>query len=625
METSHHKRKLAAILEADVVGYSRLMSEHEESTLNALQKNLEIFKKYIPEYDGCVFGFEGDSVIAEFQSSVQAVRCAIDIQERITKLNADFPEDERMQFRIGINVGDVIVQSNGVKGDGVNIATRLEGLADPGGVCVSADVYRQVCNKLDLNFENLGRHKLKNISEPLEVYRAMIPSSGVGAAQRSYHKSKISRLSTIIVGFSIVAVAVAAWFQVQPDTKSTSAQVSHEKEKTNPSIVVIPFTNLSGDPNQEYFIDGITEDIITDLSSLSNLTVLARNTSFVYKSENVQPQVVGKELGVNYVLDGSVRKLGDRIRITAQLVSVQDGSNIWAERYDRRLKDVFELQDEVTNRIVSALSINLTHDEQRQLANLATNNLEAYEQFLIGQQHFRTRTKEGNELARQAYYQAIKLDPNYARAYGALAVVYIHNLRNKWTKISDNDGQRAFILAQKAVSLNELSPQAYWSLGYIYLYRKDYDEAISAAEKSIVLAPNYADGYGLLAFIHNWQGNAEQALRYIKKAMMLNPHYTFEYPWNMGLSYYTLGKYSEAIEAFTNALERNEYALHPRLYLAASYVRLKQQEDAEWEIGQATILHPEITIDKLSERFPYKDPEMLNSFMEDLRKAGLPE
>ncbi|MFN2303106.1 MAG: tetratricopeptide repeat protein, partial [Anaerolineales bacterium] len=282
-------------------------------------------------------------------------------------------------------------------------------------------------------------------------------------------------------------------------------------------------------------------------------------------------------------------------------------------------------QDEVTQKIVSALAINLKPDEKQQLARSPTNNLEAYELFLIGQQHFRQRSRSSYDLAREAYLHAIELDPTYSRPYGGLAVVLTHSIRSGWENSPGAARKQALILAKKAVKLNQFSPQAYWALGYVYVNQKRFKEASAATEKAIALSPSYADGYGLLAYINNFQGHADQALNYIRKAMALNPHYTFDYPWNLGFAYYTLGRYAEAVDALKKALERNENALYPRLYLAASYVRLGQIEDAEWEVGQAVIIRPETTVSHLSKAFPYENKDLLSNILEDLRKAGLPE
>jgi adenylate cyclase len=622
MDSVSTKRRLAAILVADVVGYSRFMSENEERTLRVLNQRLLVFKQLIPQHHGRIFGGSGDSVVAEFPSAVGAVRCAVEIQQALALRNAEALDDEHMQFRIGISVGDVIVEGDNLMGECVNIASRLEGLAEPGCITISADVYHQVHNKVQTGFRDLGPQALKNIPEPIHTYQVVTERSEIPTAKRTRRilaaSQFLQRLAVVWMLSLTLAVGLAVWFLYQHGSLAPHTE--------NPSIAVLPFDNMSGDPEQEYFVDGITEDIITDFSRLSNLTVIAWNTSASYKGGAIQPQQVGKDLGVAYVLDGSVRKSGDRLRITAQLLDTENGNHIWAERYDRKLTEIFELQDEVTKKIVNALAIRLTAAEKEKLGHSGTNNIAAYDAFLRGQQYSLQRTRESNELARDAFRHALELDPTYARAYGALAVALTRDYRNAWTDLSLEEARaRALELAQKAVALDRSSPQVYWALGYVYLNREQYDEAAAAAKQAVELAPNYADGYGLLAFINSVQGRAEESIHYTQKAMALNPYYTYEYPLNMGRSYYTLSRYPEAVESLQEALEHNENALYPRLFLAASYVRLGRQEDAEWEIERIQIQNPGTTLKHLATTYPIKKQDQMDAFLEDLRKAGLPE
>jgi adenylate cyclase len=619
IESAGAKRRLAAILVADVVGYSRLMSEHEERTLNVLNERLLIFKQLIPQLNGRIFGGAGDSVIAEFPSAVDVVRCAVELQQTMALRNAEVSDDERMQFRIGLSVGDVIVEDDNLMGECVNIASRLEGLAEPGCIALSADVYHQVRNKVQAEFQDLGPQALKNIPEPIHTYQVIAERSDMPSTtppKRISAETRPRRQLAISAAIATLAVILVVWYTFPRDFPAPHAE--------NPSILVLPFANISDDPDQEYFVDGISQDIITDLSRLSNLKVIAWNTSTSYKGKNVQPQEVGGELGVSYVLNGNVRKSGDHLRITAQLVDAHKGNNIWAERYDRKLTEIFELQDEVTKKIVNALAIRLTKADEEKLGHPRANNIEAYDAFLRGQQFSLRRTKDGNELARDAFRDSIELDPTYARAYGALAVAVMRDVRNAWTDIKPEEASaRALELAQKAVTLDRSSPQVYWALGYVYLHRGQYDEAAAAAKRAIELAPNYADGYGLLALVNNYQGRAEEAVRHIRKAMALNPYYTYEYPSNLGRAYYILGRYPEALDALIEATERNENAVYPRLFLAAAYVRLGQQDDAEWEIEQTKILNPGTTLTHVANTFPMKNKDEMNAFLEDLRKAGL--
>ena len=633
MKAQTTERRLAAIFAADVVGYSRLMSEREEATLTNLHACLDILHGIISNHAGRVFGGAGDSVVAEFSSAVEAVRAAVEIQQALVDRNGEAPAEDCMQFRIGICVGDVIVDGDNLMGDGINIAARLESLAQPGGINISGHVYHQVRNKVQAGFEDAGRQTLKNIPTPIQVYRVVSdPAFVPKPPQQATPTGLLSRWRVLVASIAALAVVAVIWLVSQRGSVTPPDEATMESgsalQTEQPSIAVLPFANMSGDSEQDYFVDGITEDIIIELSRLSNLTVIAWSTTSNYKEKTVQPQQVGKDLGVTYILDGSMRKSGDRLRITAQLVNTANSKQVWAERYDRKLTEVFELQDDLTQKIVAALAINLTDTEAGQLGNTAmtTNNVAAYDALLRGLQYSQQRTREGYELAQEAYLQAIEYDPGYARAYGALAVLLARRYRRGWTDLTPAEAQtRALELAQKAVMLDKTSPQVYWALGYAYLIHRQYDEAAAAARQAVTLAPNYADGYGLLAFIHNSQGRPEDAIRDIQKAMVLNPYYTYEYPWAMGRAYYTLGRYPEAIDALQQALEHNKNALFPRLYLAASYIRLGRQDDAQWEIEQIEILNPGTTVTHLANTFPIMDQDLMNAFLEDLRKAGLPE
>jgi TolB-like protein/DNA-binding winged helix-turn-helix (wHTH) protein/Flp pilus assembly protein TadD len=419
----------------------------------------------------------------------------------------------------------------------------------------------------------------------------------------------------------LTATVAALWWANQRETTDDTVLV----ESAPRSIAVLPFENIGNDSDQEYFADGITEDIITDLSRLSDLTVVTRDMALSYKGDEVLAQDVANDLGVRYVLQGSLRKSGDRLRITAQLIDTANGNHIWAERYDRKLVEIFALQDEVTQSIVTALAVKLTTEEKRQLIQPVTHNFEAYDLFLQGQQHFKQRTAEANGLARAAYKRAIDLDPTFARAYGAFAVALTVDFRQGWTEAPIETLEQALVLAHKAVALDNTSPQAYWALSFIYLYRKQFNEAVGAVEQAIELMPNYADGYGLMAFISNFRGESEEAITYIRRGIELNPYYTYEYTFSLGRSYYDSGRYPEAIDALGEVVERNANASFPRLYLAASYIRQGLQEEAEWEIEEVQVINPNTTLSHINNTLPFENQAQLETFMKDLRQAGLPE
>jgi adenylate cyclase len=430
-----------------------------------------------------------------------------------------------------------------------------------------------------------------------------------------------------VAGLILIAAAigVAIWRPWAGDHTAPRAGVSSSGLAALPTVAVLPFVNRSDDPEQDYFAEGVSEDIITDLSALSGLVVVARSASFRYKGVEVVPQTVGKELGADYLLEGSVRKAGGYLRITAQLVDTHNGTQRWAERYDRQLGGAFAFQDDVTRNIVKAMAIRLTAREEQNLGRVPTANFEAYDQFLQGQKFFLERTQESNKVAQAAYRRAIELDPNFARAYSALAVAQAFAYQGLFTGAPHDTLDRALVMANRAVELDPESPQAYWALGYVHLFRKEYEDAAKAVERSVALAPNYADGYGLLAFINNHLGRADEAVRLITKAMALNPHYSWDYAWNLGWASYTLKRYPEAVNALKLALERNESALPPRLYLAASYEALGRHDDAQWEIDQIRVINPRVSLSEVTKTSAVANPELLNRLLSHLRDAGLPE
>jgi len=431
--------------------------------------------------------------------------------------------------------------------------------------------------------------------------------------------SSVSKLLVPAIVLILVLGVIVIFYQREQESELPVLPTA------SPSIVVLPFKNRSGDPNQQYFADGMTDDIITDLARLSNLLVFSGNTSFSFKGREVQPREIGTELGVDFVLEGSIRQSGDKIKINAQLVDTKTGLQKWASRYDRHLIEVFAVQNEVTASIVKALAIQLTKQEKQRLGYRNTDNLKAYELFQEGQKLSRIGTKESNEQAQSSYRQAIRIDPDYGRVYGALAYNLAFNYRMGWTDTPMETLDRALVLAKRAVTLDGSIPQTYWTLGYVYLMQKEYANAEKAVVQAVSIAPNYADGYGLLALISNNLGEAERAIDHVTKGMQLNPFYTWDYPYNLGRAYYTLGRYDDAIEALERALERNENAVPIRLFLAANYVQVGRQDDAEWEVEQITVLTPSATITHTKNTIPIQKPDLKESFLADLRKAGMPE
>jgi len=395
----------------------------------------------------------------------------------------------------------------------------------------------------------------------------------------------------------------------------------------NPSVAVLPFKNLNHDPGQDYFSDGITDDLTTDLSKTGTLRVIARQSAYHFKTkESISPTEIGQDLAVQYIIQGSVQKAKDRIRINVQLTRVANGQVIWAERFDSTPDDLFDIQDKITREVTAAMATTVSGREIKINKAHKPGSFKAYDAFLLGQKYIGQRSREGYEMALTAYKQAVELDPGFARAYGAMAVALTHGYRFQWTELSLGEArERALKLANKAVVMDQTSPQIYWALGYVHLHRKEFEAAETAAKKAIELSPSYADGYGLLAYISNWRGKFTQAETYINKASALNPYHSFDYPWNLGLAYYGQGRYKEAVKSLKDALERNENALYPRLFLTASYARLGQMQDAAWEIENIKVSRPDTTLSHLRHIMPFEHKNNLHSVLDDLRKAGLAE
>jgi adenylate cyclase len=431
------------------------------------------------------------------------------------------------------------------------------------------------------------------------------------------------------IGWAIAAlVLVIGLVWLWPVVTSSTAPATPANSNSSvepPSIAVLPFENLSHDPNQDYLADGITEDIITDLSRLSSVQVIASNTSLAYKGRQVPVEDVGTDLNVGFVLKGSIQRLGDSVRVNAQLVDAKTGFNIWAQRFDRKISEVFAVRDEVTRSIVNALAVKVTYQEKSRLAQRATDSLKAYDLFQEGQRISKGRTKEDEIQARELYQKAIELDPSYGRAYGAMAFSLAFDYQRGWTDTPVETLDRALVLAKQAVALDDSTPQTYWALSFVYLMRKEYENAEKVVTQALSIAPNYADGYGLLALINMNLGQPKRAIALNLKGMRLNPYFTSEYLYTHGVSHYMLGDYDEAIKALEQAQERNPNHVNYKLFLAASYVKAGRQDDAEWTAAELQVLDPTATLSTIEKTIPIASPESMRSLLADLRKAGLPE
>ncbi len=627
MTTEPFKRKLTAILSADVKGYSRLMGEDEEATVRTLTAYREAMANLIDQHRGRVVDSPGDNLLAEFASVVDAVQCAVEIQQVLKARNAVLPENRKMEFRIGINLGDVIEEGERIYGDGVNIAARVEGLAEGGGICISGSAYEQIENKLPLRYEFLGEHSVKNIARPVRVYRAGIePDAAVSkvgkektGSPRRWQRAALA-IAAVLASGAGAAVFWNYYFRPLPEIVSDKTPALEMPDK--PSIAVLPFVNMSGDPEQEYFSDGITEDIITDLSKVSGLFVIARNSVFTYKGKTMNVVEVGRELAVRYVLEGSVRKAGGRVRITAQLVETGNGGHLWAERYDRDLKDIFALQDEVTQKIVAALALKLTKDEQERLVHKYTDNMEAYDSFLKGLEYFNLHTKEGNLQARKMFEIAVERDPEFALAYAHQGRTHLLEWSMGWSQ-DPRSIERAFELAKRAIILDDSLPTGHGLLGDSYLWRKQHEQAIAELKKAVALDPNYADGLVGLGDVLSWSGRPEESIGLVKEAMRLNPIYPIWYLWALGHAYFLTGQHEESIKTFKRALSRNPYYLPAHAYLAAIYSEQGRDEEARAEAAEVHRLSPKTSLEAWKERLPYKDQAVLDNLFDGLRKAGM--
>ncbi len=582
MTNESYERKLSAILSADVEGYSRLMGEDEEATVRTLTAYREVMATLIQKHRGRVVDSPGDNVLAEFASVVDAVRCAVEVQEDLRARNAELPEQRRMEFRIGVNLGDVIVEGERIYGDGVNVAARVEGLAEAGGISISGSVHEQIENKLTLGYEYVGEHTVKNIKKPVRVYRIRMKTEG-----------------TI------------------PEAKKKL--VLPEK----PSIAVLPFVNMSGDPDQEYFSDGITEEIITALSKVPRLFVIARNSSFTYKGKSVKVQEVGRELGVRYVLEGSVRRAGGRIRITAQLIDATTGHHLWADRYDRDLKDVFALQDEITMEILMALQCELTEGLQACVLGKGTKNYEAYVKVFQGREHIYRMNKEGIALARQSFEEAAALDPKFAIAHTHLAWSYLLEV---WFGFSDSSGQsmaKAVEFAQKALALDDSLADAYTLLGNIHLVQRQWEKAVTEGERSVALNPNSADNMGLFGSTLCYVGRPEEAVAMLEKAIRLNPIPPDWLLENLATAYRMIGRYEEAIVELKKVIHRNPDYTEAWLNLAAIYISLGREKEAREAAAEVLRLEPKFSLEHFAQTCLFKNKADIDLYIDSLRKAGL--
>lgn len=622
------RRKLTAILSADVKGYSRLMGDNEEATVLTITTYREVIATLVEKHRGRVVDSPGDNVMAEFASVVDAVNSAVEIQEELKARNDDLTESRRMHFRIGINLGDVIQEGDRIYGDGVNVAARIESVADAGGICISSSAYEQVKKKLPLDFEYLGEHTVKNIEEPVRVYGVLteqqVEDKRIGE-KRTEPKRGQKTLLAVTIGLVLVAggLLIGKYLLKAP---SPPAEISSQEKMAfplpdKPSIAVLPFQNLSGSEEQDYFSDGITNDIITDLSKFNQLFVIASNTVFTYKGKPVKIKQVSQELGARYVLEGSVQKAGNRVRVNAQLIEGTTGHHLWAERYDRDLQDLFALQDEIIQTIVRTLAVKISEAERSRVLRKRTENLEAYDYLLRGWNYYDRKTRSANSQARQMFKKAIELDPQYASAYVALGAYYYQAAVLGWTEFSDQALQRAYDLAQKALALEEANASAHRLLGEIYVRRAQYDLAVGELKRSIELNPNDAKSYGTLGAILLYSGRTDEAIQSMETEMRFNPHMDPGDIMELGLGYYLKGRYEDAIETLEKGVGQKPDFVGHYIHLAAAYAQVGRSMEARQAAEKVLRLDPFFETKSYGSAF--RNPADRAAVVEGLRNAGL--
>ena len=578
------QRRLAAILAADVVGYSRLMELDEATTLATLKtRRKDVFEPLVARHRGRVFKEIGDALLVEFGSAVNAVECATEVQHAMAVANEPLPEALRMVLRIGVNLGDVMIEGDDLYGDGVNIAARLESLAAPGGVAISDSVHEHIHGRVAVDFVDRGRHEVKNIARPVHVWSW---SPGVDGAN---------------------ALSAVGGPPTVPD---------------KPSIAVLPFDNMSGDPEQGYFADGITEDIITDLSKVSGLFVIARNSSFAYKGKAPDIRQVSRELGVRYVLEGSVRRAASRIRINAQMIDGTTGGHLWAERYDRDIADIFAVQDEVTRTIVGALKVKLTPNEEALRGSRSKIKPEVYDLIVKARQVALRLRPESAREARAILERVIALDPSVAIAYARLAITTFAEFANRWNDATPENLTRARELAQKAIDIDETEPQGYIALALVLSWMRRLDEAERAAERALALDPNSADAYTGLGNVREFQGRSEDAVALYTQAYRLDPQWDMALHF-LGRSLLQLDRFDEAETAFKRRLTFAPHSDMSRFYLACVYARSGRPEEAQRVWREILEINPTFSAEHVGNVLPYNDPTVVPGLLQSLKEAGI--
>jgi adenylate cyclase len=626
MDMAEPKRKLVAILSADVAGYSRLMGEDDRATLETLTAHREVMRRHIGEHGGRVIDTPGDALLAEFPSAVEALQSAMDIQAELAERNDLLPENRRMRIRIGVNAGDVLEQEGALYGDGVNIAARLESLADPGGACISSWVYDNVKSKLPYGFENLGKRTVKNIAEPVEVYRVLREAAQRPMSQK--HKRMSARRKIAVAAISTVVIlgaVVTLWYtHIRPaSTTQATGDATSLPLPAQPSLAVLPFQNMSGKADEDWFADGMTETLITDLSRLPNLFVIARNSTFTYKGKPVDVRRVGQELGVRFVLEGSVQRTAERLRVNAQLVEAGTGRHVWAERYDRKAADVFDIQDDIAQRVVMEIDAKLLSGEQSRTWRKTTRNREAYDLFTRANSYVQANSREGMAKGQELLQQAVDLDPKFAMATVGLGWTHVNQGDAGWSPDPKQSYIKAVELGRLAIGIDPSFGDAYALLSNVYLALERHAEAVAAADKAISLSSNQADALVIAAWALALTGRAEEAIPIVQRAFRLNPNQGNWYFGALGDSLLFAKRTKEALVAHGNCVKGSPDFIWCQIGLTVDYAETGKIEEAIAHAKEAVRINPKISADENTYVRSLSIPTDRARVVEALRRAGL--
>jgi TolB-like protein/class 3 adenylate cyclase/cytochrome c-type biogenesis protein CcmH/NrfG len=630
MSTGEFKRHLTAILSADVEGYSRLMREDEEATVRTITSYRTAMTHLIEQYRGRVVDSPGDNILAEFTSVVDAVNCAVEIQRELAERNMGLPENRRMQFRIGINLGDVLEEGKRIYGDGVNIAARMESLAEAAGIAISGTVHDAIENKIGLEYEDLGEHQVKNIDKPVRAYRVLsYPGAAAHrvvkarrAAGRTWRSAMIAVAAVLIAG---AAFGVWNFYGRTPKIEPASKEKMAFPLPDKPSIAVLPFANMSEDKSQEYFSDGLTEEIITALSKTPKLFVIARNSVFTYKDKPVKVQEVSEALGVRYVLEGSVRLSQEKVRITAQLIDALMGNHLWSERYERPLGEIFTIQDEIAMAIVRAMRVKLTEGEHARIIGKGTKNLDAYLKAMQAAEQFLLMNRQGSIKAKEFALEAIALDPGYALPHTTLANAHMLDAWFKFSKSAEDSMRLASDTAHQALALDDADPSVHRTLTNLYVMQRQYDKAIASAERTLELAPGASGSHSAMGVALRFACRFAEAVPFCEEAIRLDPYRSAVLFRHLGSVYAAVGRQEDALNMLKKALQENPDDIFSHLGFARLYVEMGREDEARAAAREVLRLHPKFSLSHFAKTLTYKDQAYVDQGVEALRKAGLPD